>query len=100
MLCPNCRRLVARRAAYCTTCGEPLGRATVPLELVLADGTRLPLVETVTIGRASGNAVRLTAASVARVHPRIVVNGGGLGLPGVEDAGSSHGTWLDGHRVT
>jgi putative peptide zinc metalloprotease protein len=96
MLCPSCRRQVARGAGYCSTCGEPLGGSQVPLELVLADGTRLPLVDSVTIGRAPGNAVRLADPSVSRFHARIVVDGEAL----VEDAGSSHGTWLDGHRIS
>jgi putative peptide zinc metalloprotease protein len=98
MLCPHCRRQVTRTAQYCSSCGEPLHDADGPLELVLADGTRLPLVESLSIGRAPGNAVRLIDASVSRAHARIVVQNGGRAL--VEDAGSSHGTWLDGRRVT
>ena len=47
MLCPDCRRQVTRGAAYCGSCGAPLGEAEAPLELVLAGGERVPLVEEV-----------------------------------------------------
>ena len=45
VLCPDCRRQVTRGAAFCGSCGAPLGDAGAPLELVLAGGTRIPLVE-------------------------------------------------------
>jgi putative peptide zinc metalloprotease protein len=66
------------------------------LELVLADRTRVPLVEDVTIGRAPGSTVRLDDPAVSRRQARISVAGGEVLL---EDAGSSYGTWLDGRRL-
>ena len=42
------------------------------------------------------NAILLADPSVSRTHARVVVAGTRATL---EDAGSTHGTWLDGHRV-
>ena len=91
MLCPDCRRQVTRGAAYCGSCGAPLGSADAPLELVLAGGERVPLVEDVVIGRAPGSTLQLEDPSVSRTHARISAGSGRI-----EDAGSSHGTWVDG----
>src|SRR4051812_23390236 len=66
------------------------------LSLVLPDGRRIPLADTVTIGRASGNAVQLTGASVSRHHARILPSGDSATI---EDAGSTSGTWVDGRRI-
>jgi putative peptide zinc metalloprotease protein len=96
MLCRNCRCQLGRGSAYCGACGEPVGAGAHPLELGLPDGTRVALVESVTIGRAAANAVQLDVPSVSRTHARIVVGDAG---PALEDAGSSHGTFLDGARV-
>jgi putative peptide zinc metalloprotease protein len=71
-----------------------LAGASAPLELVLADATRVPVVSEMTIGRAVGSTVVLSDPSVSRTHARI--SAGAV----LEDAGSSHGTWLDGVRVT
>ena len=49
-----------------------------------------------TIGRGPANAILLADPSVSRTHARVVVAGTRATL---EDAGSTHGTWLDGHRV-
>jgi len=68
------------------------------LELVLGDRTRVPLVDDVTIGRAPGNTVQLEDPAVSRRQARIVVSAED-GTVVVEDAGSSYGTWLDGHRL-
>ena len=62
-----------------------------PLELVLAGGERLPLVEDVVIGRSPGSTIQLDDPSVSRTHARISVGDGRI-----EDAGSSHGTFVDG----
>jgi putative peptide zinc metalloprotease protein len=70
--------------------------ARAALELVLADRTRVPLVHDMTIGRAPGSTLRLDDPAVSRQQARIVVGRGEVLL---EDAGSSYGTWLDGHRV-
>lgn len=96
MLCPRCRRQVERGARSCRTCGATLSRDAGPLELVLPDGTRLPLLETVTVGRAAENAIQLAHPTVSRRHVQIVVEGDGVW---VEDAGSSHGTYLDGRPL-
>jgi Zn-dependent protease len=66
------------------------------LELVLADRSRVPLADDITIGRALGSTLRLDDPSVSRQQARIVVRRGEVLL---EDAGSSYGTWLDGRRV-
>jgi hypothetical protein len=94
VLCPDCRRLLGRGAAFCGSCGAPLGDAAAPLELVLAGGARVPLVDDVTIGRAPGATLRLEDPSVSRLHARISAAGR------IEDAGSSHGTFVDGARLT
>jgi putative peptide zinc metalloprotease protein len=64
------------------------------LELVLGDATRVAVVTEMTIGRAPGATVVLSDPSVSRVHARI--SEGAV----LEDAGSSHGTYLDGRRLT
>jgi putative peptide zinc metalloprotease protein len=70
--------------------------ASGPLELVLADSTRVPLLDDMTIGRAPGSTVRLDDPAISRRQARITVGGGEVLL---EDAGSTFGTWLDGHRL-
>ena len=67
------------------------------LEIVFPDHSRFALAGVVTIGRASGNAIRLADESVSRIHARIASTGDGTAV--LEDAGSSYGTWLDGRRV-
>ena len=99
MLCPDCRRQVTRGAAFCGSCGSPLGHTGPPLELVLAGGIRIPLVEELMIGRGPAATLRLEDPSVSRVHARISAAGSGSGAR-IEDAGSSHGTFVDGTRVT
>src|SRR3954470_23526005 len=98
MLCSSCRRQVSRDSGYCSSCGAPLTGSGAPLELVLADATRVPLTGELVIGRAPGNALQLADPSVSRQHARIVLANGAGAL--IEDAGSSHGTFLDGRRVT
>ena len=94
MLCPSCRRQLERGASFCGSCGTPLNGASAPLELVLGDATRIPVLSEITIGRAPGSSLVLSDPSVSRTHARITADGT------LEDAGSSHGTWLDGVRVT
>ena len=96
MLCPACRRQLAQGAKVCGTCGNAVPGADAPYELVLRDGTRVPLVKTMTIGRAPGNTITLEDPSVSRHHARIVVDGDG---PEIEDC-STHGTYLDGRAVS
>jgi putative peptide zinc metalloprotease protein len=94
VLCHNCRRQLERGASYCGSCGAPLNGAPAPLELVLAGGERVPMVSELIIGRAPGSSVLLDDPSVSRTHARITADAV------LEDVGSSHGTWLDGVRVT
>lgn len=94
MLCHSCRRQLERGASYCGSCGAPLNGAPAPLELVLDGGQRVPVVNELIIGRAPGSTVLLSDPSVSRTHARITADAV------LEDAGSSHGTWLDGVRVT
>ena len=44
-------------------------------ELVLPDGSRVPLTRTLTVGRARGSDVLLDDPSVSRVHARIGLAG-------------------------
>jgi putative peptide zinc metalloprotease protein len=98
VLCRSCRCQISRGEPFCRACGTPTGAgASAALELVLADGSRVLLADTLTIGRTPANAVQIDDRTVSRTHARIVVaNGGGATL---EDAGSSHGTWLDDQRI-
>jgi len=73
-----------------------VGAGEPPLELVLAGGERVPLVGDVVIGRAPASTLRLDDPSVSRTHARISA---GNGAVRIEDAGSSHGTYVDGVRV-
>jgi putative peptide zinc metalloprotease protein len=99
VLCTSCRRQLSRGADYCGNCGAPVANATPPLELVLADETRVPLVGAMTIGRSPASTVVLADPSVSREHARISPgsNGGGVSI---EDAGSSAGTIVDGVAIS
>ena len=99
MLCTSCRRQLSRGADYCGTCGAPVAGAAPPLELVLADQTRVPLVGDMTIGRAPSSTVVLADPSVSRLHARISPGGNGNGAR-IEDAGSSAGTIVDGVPIS
>jgi putative peptide zinc metalloprotease protein len=99
-LCPSCHRIVSAEAPSCRVCGEPLGGSARVLELTLDDDRRLPLAETVTIGRAEGNDLRLDDQSVSRRHARVVIEwDGDQSVALLEDLGSSYGTRLDGEQV-
>ena len=98
MLCTSCRRQLSRGADYCGNCGTPVAGAAEPLELVLGDETRVPLVGDMTIGRAPGSTVVLADPSVSREHARISPGGNGGGVS-IEDAGSSAGTLVDGVAI-
>jgi putative peptide zinc metalloprotease protein len=93
MLCRRCRCRLARGAAVCDACGEPLsGETPPPLELVLPDGTRVALVGELVLGRGQASDVQLSDPTVSRKHARI--DGSGP-FPVVEDLGSSYGSLLD-----
>lgn len=99
MLCSRCRRRVSRGAAACRVCGAavPGAPATAdPLELVLDDGSRVAVLDLLTIGRDPGNDLQLADPSVSRHHARVVVGGGGAR---VEEVAATHGTWVDDRRV-
>jgi putative peptide zinc metalloprotease protein len=97
VLCRTCRRQVTRGAAFCPSCGAPVGdRANLALEVVLPDGVRVPLTGALSIGRAADNTIQLDDRSVSRHHARVLAGGDGAW---VEDAGSTHGTFLDGKPV-
>ena len=97
MLCPGCRRQLDRGGGFCLNCGMPRPGHVAPLELVLGDRTRVPVMEEMTIGRAPGSTVVLEDPTVSRLHARISANGGDTVT--IEDAGSSHGTFIDGTRI-
>jgi putative peptide zinc metalloprotease protein len=65
-------------------------------DVVLSDRTRVPVRGTITLGRDPGSTIALADRTVSRRHARITVAGG---APVLADAGSSHGTWVDGRRV-
>jgi putative peptide zinc metalloprotease protein len=65
-------------------------------DVVLSDRRRVPVHGTVTLGRDPGSTIALADPTVSRRHARITTAGG---APVLHDAGSSHGTWVDGRRV-
>lgn len=97
MLCRSCRRQVGRGDAFCHACGTAVSGRDGALELVLPGGARVPLSDDLTIGRSPVSTIRLEDRSVSRTHARVSLSGG---TARVEDAGSSHGTVLDGRPVT
>jgi putative peptide zinc metalloprotease protein len=99
MLCPTCHRHLGRTSAFCPNCGRSLNGSPAAYDLVLGDGTQVALLEPLTIGRATDNALRLPDASVSRHHAKITPGHDSAEPPVLEDAGSSYGTWLDGRRV-
>jgi hypothetical protein len=60
------------------------------------DGTRVPLADGMSIGRAGDNALVVRDPRASRRHARIVVDETGWTI---EDAGSSNGTFVDGAQV-
>ena len=66
------------------------------LDLTLPGGERVPLDRRLTIGRAAANDIVLEDPSVSREHAVIAPGPGG---PQLSDAGSSYGTFVDGHQV-
>ena len=97
MLCRACRRQVGRRDVVCPLCGAPVDGRAGSFDLVLPGGARVPLADVTTIGRSPESTVRLEDRTVSRAHARVSV---GSGAPTLEDAGSSHGSMVDGHPVT
>ena len=92
MLCRSCRRQVPQEALFCGRCGAPQAKGVrAPLDLVIGE-TRVPLTQSVTLGRADSNDITLADPSVSRTHARVIVTDSDTSI---EDAGSSHGTLLD-----
>jgi putative peptide zinc metalloprotease protein len=98
MICRACRRQFGRTSPACPSCGSGRRGGNTTFDLVLADHARVPVVSELTIGRAAGNAVQLLDPSVSRTHARLVPSDRGRG-PVLQDAGSSHGTRVDGRRL-
>lgn len=96
MLCRSCRRQVGRGDAFCHACGTSVDGRAGAFDLVLPGGARVPLGDAVTIGRSPASTIRLEDRSVSRTHARVTLAGGAAT---VEDAGSSHGTLVDGRPV-
>ena len=96
MLCATCRRQVAQ-GAVCVSCGTPAPGAGAPLELVLADGTRVPIVRDLTIGRSRVSGLWMDDPSVSRSQASITI--GRDGVPLLADAGSTYGTYIDDARI-
>src|SRR5258708_2066384 len=97
MLCTVCHRQLNRRAAFCPTCGAPrAGARGADYDLVLADRTRVPIVQELTLGRGLGSSVQLSEPSVSRSHARITPT---RSAPVLRDLGSSYGTWVDGRKI-
>jgi len=86
------------QGAVCATCGTPAPGSGAPLELVLGDGTRMPLVRDLTIGRSRASGLWIDDASVSRTQAGIQIDRDGQPL--LTDAGSTYGTFLDGTRLT
>jgi len=88
--------LLVSGANACSVCGTPLYEALYPVELVFADGTRVAVSGSLSIGRAAGNDIRIDDRTISRRHARVWYDAGGAH---VEDAGSSHGTFVDGEKL-
>ena len=96
MLCRYCHRQLDAGRSACRACGRAIPGRRAAFELVAPDGARIPLSRALTLGRDSENDVTLSDPSVSRRHARVsLVNG----VPMLEDAGSTHGTFLDGRAI-
>ena len=96
MVCPICRRWIARDAAWCRNCGAALRDDAPELRLVLADGAQAAAAPGTTLGRERTSTLRLSDPSVSRAHARVT---GTAAEPAIEDVGSTSGTWADGVPV-
>jgi putative peptide zinc metalloprotease protein len=96
VLCPYCHRQLDAGRSACRACGKAIPGRRPAFELVAPDGARIPLTRSLTLGRGAENDVMLNDPSVSRQHARVRLADG---VPLLEDAGSSHGTFLDGRPV-
>jgi putative peptide zinc metalloprotease protein len=71
--------------------------AAARLLLVLPDGVRMPLQDTITIGRGDGVTVKLDDRTVSRLHCRITTGPEGAVI---EDAGSRFGVIVSGQALS
>jgi hypothetical protein len=85
---PRGRRPRARRGG---------GNALVVVEPPEGAGTRHPLGEEVTVGRAAGCTVTLDDNYVSQLHARVFRRDGAVY---VEDLGSTNGTYVNGQKLT
>jgi putative peptide zinc metalloprotease protein len=96
VLCPHCHRQIDAGQSACPACGIAIRGRPAAFELLAPDGTRIPLSRSLTLGRDPANDVALSNPSVSRRHARVHLADG---VPMLEDAGSSHGTFLDGRAL-
>jgi putative peptide zinc metalloprotease protein len=96
VLCPYCHRKLDAGRSSCRSCGRAIPGRGGAYELIAGDGSRIPLTRTLTLGRDRENDVALDDPSVSRRHARVRLE---AGVPVLEDAGSSHGTFLDGRPI-
>jgi putative peptide zinc metalloprotease protein len=96
VLCPHCHRQLDAGRSACPSCGKAIAGRSSAFELLAPDGARIPLSRSLTLGRDSENDITLSDPSVSRRHARVRLADG---VPMLEDAGSSHGTFLDGRRI-
>jgi putative peptide zinc metalloprotease protein len=96
VLCRNCHRQLDAGRSACRHCGATIPGRHAAFELVAPDGARIPLTRALTLGRGAENDVTLSDPSVSRQHARVRLADG---VPLLEDAGSSHGTFLDGRPI-
>ncbi|MCI0342631.1 MAG: FHA domain-containing protein [Planctomycetales bacterium] len=75
------------RPRYLLLPGEPTGGSQIPI----------PIVGTITIGRAPGNTIVLSDTKASGKHCEVLVRDG---VPILRDVGSTNGTRVDGARVT
>jgi putative peptide zinc metalloprotease protein len=98
MICKVCRRQRPRKAGPCPTCGAAREGGPGAFELVLPDGTEIPITHELSIGRAPGNSLRIADPSISRRHARISPPHDGRPLL-LTDAGSTYGSWVDDRRA-
>jgi pSer/pThr/pTyr-binding forkhead associated (FHA) protein len=77
--------------------GKSAGNALVVVEPAATAGTRHPLGDEVTVGRAAGCTVTLEDNYVSQLHARVFRKDDAVF---VEDLGSTNGTYVNGQKLT
>jgi hypothetical protein len=72
------------------------GRAVVIVEPKETKGTRYPLADEMTLGRAAGCTITVDDTYASQLHARLFQRDGALH---VEDLGSTNGTYVNGRKV-